>query len=487
MTLNSQIISNIHSDIGYFRFKKFDESYYLLTNDIGKFHFLSHKDFNNFIQGNFLVLDSYKELIKKWFIKDSEYEKKMIWSYLMKNNFVWLWPTLHMIVTTLRCNHHCKYCHAAVAPMTAKQFDMSKETADKVLETIFYTNSPALTIEFQGWESLVNWDIVQYITEMAKIRASYLKKQVDFSLVTNLTLMTEEKLRWCIDNGVGISTSLDWNEKNHNNNRTWYDWNSYEKVTYWIQRISNEYKKLKNGRNIWALLTVTKENLSDYKNIIDAYVDLGLDSIFLRWLNPYWFAASDIKNLSYTKEEWLDFYIKSMDYIIELNKTWKKIKESITCIYLWKIFSSIDPNFMDIRSPSGVALWWIAYNYDGKIYASDESRMLWRMWIDDFLMTDMQENGELTYRAMMTSDITKVSAQSSCLDGLPWYNDHVYKPYIWVDIIHNFKTKNSPFVPFATDEKMFLQIGILDYIFQKMFYDNQAKKIFFEWIKYTER
>jgi sulfatase maturation enzyme AslB (radical SAM superfamily) len=54
-----------------------------------------------------------------------------------------------MIVTTLRCNHKCKYCHAAVAPMTAKEFDMSKETAKKVVDTIFYTNSPSLTIEFQ--------------------------------------------------------------------------------------------------------------------------------------------------------------------------------------------------------------------------------------------------------------------------------------------------------------------------------------------------
>jgi uncharacterized protein len=78
-----------------------------------------------------------------------DYEKKMAGSYLMKNSYIGLGPTLHMIITTLRCNHHCKYCHAAVAPMEAKQYDMSRETADKVLETIFYTNSPTLTIEFQ--------------------------------------------------------------------------------------------------------------------------------------------------------------------------------------------------------------------------------------------------------------------------------------------------------------------------------------------------
>ena len=105
-----------------------------------------------------------------------------------------------------------------------------------------------------------------------------------------------------------------------------------------------------------------------------------------------------------------------------------------------KIFQAVDPAFMDIRSPSGIAVGGVAYNYDGKIYASDESRMLGRMGIDDFLMTEVQDSGEETYRAMMQSDITKIAVQASTLDGLPGYNDHVYKPYLGVDIIHNFKT-----------------------------------------------
>ena len=39
-----------------------------------------------------------------------------------------------------------------------------------------------------------------------------------------------------------------------------------------------------------ALLTATKKTLPQYKDIIDTYVKLGLDGIFLRWLNPYGFA-----------------------------------------------------------------------------------------------------------------------------------------------------------------------------------------------------
>jgi hypothetical protein len=45
-------------------------------------------------------------------------------------------------------------------------------------------------------------------------------------------------------------------------------------------------------------------------------------------------------------------------------------------------------------------------------------------------MTDLLESGEETYKAMMNSPITNFAIQASTLDGLPGYNDHVYKPYM---------------------------------------------------------
>jgi sulfatase maturation enzyme AslB (radical SAM superfamily) len=53
------------------------------------------------------------------------------------------------MVVTIRCNHKCQYCHAAAANMKTKNVDMTKDTAKKVIDTIFYTTSPEITIEFQ--------------------------------------------------------------------------------------------------------------------------------------------------------------------------------------------------------------------------------------------------------------------------------------------------------------------------------------------------
>ena len=476
-------IQNAWTDrIWFFRFKKFDDSQYLITNDAWKFEFLTLEEFDIFISWEELEkLEKYDALIKKGFIINDDYQEKMTNSVALKNHFVWVWPTLHMIVITLRCNHKCQYCHAAVAPMTATEFDMSKETAKKVVDTIFYTNSPNLTIEFQGWEALVNYEVVQYVTKYAIQKAVHLKKNLQLNLVSNLTLMTEEKLTWLLDNNVDICSSLDGDEITHNNNRTGFkEWNSFETVTYWMKRVDEEKQK-RNMWKVWALLTVTKETLPKYKKIIDTYVELWLDGIFLRWLNPYGFAASQMDTLAYESEDWIDFYKKSLDYIIEINKKGTVFRESITSVYLMKIFNLKDPAFMDIRSPSGIAVGWIAYNYDGKIYASDESRMLGRMWDDSFYMAEAGDDAEENYKNMINADITKIAVQSSTLDWLPGYNDDVYKPYLWVDIIHNYKTAWNLYNPIAKDEKIKIQIAILDCIFEKL-QNPEDEKILMSWI-----
>lgn len=479
--LNLEKIKNADTaKIGFFRFKKFDENTYLITNDAGKYEFLSVENFEKFISGDVENLENYDDLLKKWFIKTPDYEAKMTGSVAGKNHFVGIWPTLHMVVPTLRCNHKCKYCHAAVAPMSAKDMDMDEETARKVVDTIFYTNSPSFSIEFQGGEALVNFPIVQFIVSYAKLKAKHFKKEVKFVIVSNMTLLTEEKLAWILDNGVDICTSLDGDEITHNHNRAGYEGNSFKDVAYWMKRVDEEKQK----RGMWrvgALLTVTKETLPKYKEIIDTYLDLGLDGIFLRWLNPYGFAAASLKNLAYKTDDWIEFYKKSLDYIIEINKSGRKFVENITSVYLLKIFNDVDPAFMDIRSPAGLVIGGIAYMYDGKVYTSDEGRMLGRMGIEDFYLTTVTDDAKATYEKIINNPVTKTAIQSSTLDWLPGYNENVYKPYIGVDIIHNFKTTGSVYQPLLLDEKIKLQIGILDYIFEKL-KNPEDKKILLSWI-----
>jgi len=493
--LNLEKIKWLNKNTGFFRFKPFWDDY-LITNDIAKYSFLTKKEFGDFIMGKITEWDKYEELLEKKFIKNDTYEKDMAVKYAKKNEFLWYGPSLHIIVTTLRCNHKCQYCHAAVAPMTANEMDMDKETAKKVVDTIFYTSNPSLTIEFQWWEALVNWDVVKYIVEYAEIKANHLGKNLGFALVTNLTLMDDEKLDYIIEHNIHISTSLDGDEETHNFNRTFKEGNSYNQVTYWIKRINERYAELdkkipdfdgKVLRKVWALLTVTKKTLGKYKKVIDTYVSLWLDWIFLRPLNPYGFAAADLKKLWYEPEEFIEFYKKSMDYIIQLNKEWVKFREAMSSMYLSKILTEKDPNYLDERSPCWACIWQVAYNFDGKIYSCDEWRMLWRMWDDSFMMVDMKDTsfkdypGYDTYNKMIDSETTKVMVQASTLDWLPWYNDSVYKPYIWVCPIHSYKSTWNIIPNFAKDEKRILGHNILDYLFENIRIDSN-KAVFKDWL-----
>ena len=367
--------------------------------------------------------------------------------------------------------------------MTAKDMDMTMDTAKNVVDTIFYSSSPNLTIELQWGESLVNWEVVQFIVQYSRFKAQALKKRVTYNIVTNLTLMDEEKLQWLHDNGVSICTSLDGDKLTHNSQRIWKDGDSYDTVTYWMKRVTEDMqKRWAKGYSIGALSTWTKKSIKNYKAIIDAYVALGLQSIWFRWLNPYGFAAIEREEMEFTPEEFLEFYKAGMDYLLEINKNGYKISEMLSRVYLGKIFYNIDGYFMDIRSPSWVAIWAVAYNYDGKVYAWDESRMLGRMGIEDFLMTPMLEDGESTYKAMANSSITKIAVQSSTLDGLPGYNDHVYKPYLGTDILYNFTQYGTPYSVFAKDEKNQMQVHILDYLFEKL-RDPENEKIFRSWFE----
>lgn len=89
----------------------------------------------------------------------------------------------------------------------------------------------------------MNWEIVQFIVEYARYKAHVLEKDLTFALVSNLSLMDEEKLTWLLDRGVSICTSLDGDKLTHNEQRVWKEGDSYDKVTHWMGRINEEMRK----------------------------------------------------------------------------------------------------------------------------------------------------------------------------------------------------------------------------------------------------
>ncbi|MEK9942839.1 MAG: radical SAM protein, partial [Gammaproteobacteria bacterium] len=205
---------------------------------------------------------------------------------------------LHMFVVSLRCEHSCPYCQVSRQSDDKLAFDMSEETALKSLRLALSSPSNEIKIEFQGGESLLNFELIKFIVQQAKAMAG--DKRVSFVIATNLAVITDEILAFCKEHAIDISTSLDGPEDLHNANRPRPGRDSYQRTIEGIERVRN----VLGVDHVSALMTTTKASLGRVRDIIDEYLANGFHNIFLRPLSPYGFAIRTRAFSGYDSERW---------------------------------------------------------------------------------------------------------------------------------------------------------------------------------------
>lgn len=461
MTINNAKFNK--ETVNFFRFKKFGGKI-LLTNDIGQYLFLTPRSFDDFIAGKLKKNNkAYQELEEKGFIRNRFNLEKFAQQYRRKNAFLTQGPSLFIIVNTLKCNHRCLYCQASSAAAQGKKYDMTVATAKKVVDLIFKTKSPVINIEFQGGEPLMNWPVLKYIVQYAKKKNTKTDKKLSMTAVSNLSLLDDKKYKFLTDNGVSLSTSLDGPEALHNKNRLWKDGNSYKKTAEWL-------KKSKAG----AILTVSKYSLAYPKEIIDEYLKLGLKEVHLRPLSYLGLSGKLKDQIGYPMKDFIDFWKKSMDYIISLNVKGKLIQERETKVMLQKILAGIDPNYAELRSPCGAVTGQLAFNFDGKVYTCDEGRMIEG---GIFMVGDAKKD---SYQKIVNHPTSKTLCMASLLENLPCDNC-AYKPYCGVCPVQNYAIHNDLFPQLANNERCQFHTFAFDYLFHKL--ENKLTKgIFGKWL-----
>lgn len=470
----------------FFRFKKINKDY-LITNDVGDFSFLNNQQFNNFVENKLNKGKAYQELSEKGFIKDNFDWSRAIMRYQKAHTSLFQGTSLHIMVMTLRCDSRCVYCQTSSRPMNGKGFDMDKDTAKKIVDLIFENPSPAINIEFQGGEPLANWPVVKFVVQYARKKETEIKKSLMLTLVSNLHLMTDDKLNFLIDNRVGLCTSLDGPEFLHNLNRPFIGGNSYQDTIKWVEKIKSiEKDRIEQGSPIYqlnALLTISKKSLNYHKEIIDEYLKHKFIGLHLRPLNYLGFAQQTQNEIGYSTLEFLDFWRKSMDYIIDINLSGQKFLERGTVMLLRKILKGEDPGYVDLQSPCGAAIGQMLYNYDGKIYTCDEGRMLEN---DTFLLEDIKNYKPSTqskckfYDKIITGDKVKSVLIASTLDNSSC--DYcVYKPYCGVCPVLNFTFYGNLMPPMNNTDWCKRQIGIFDYVFTKL-QNKKSAEVFKSWL-----
>ena len=183
-----QLINSQNSIVDV-RFSEFNDGY-IVSNDFCDFAFLTNIEFNN------LLFKRYSPLqIRK--IEDKIHLYRQLHAC---NCFS---TVLNIFIAGLDCPLQCVYCQADAGVSRCNSI-MNEETASFAIDFAMQSPSKFLQIEFQGGEPLSNFSIVKYVVINFLKRAKDYDKQIEFSLVTSLFGMTEEKLSFIQKYNISI-------------------------------------------------------------------------------------------------------------------------------------------------------------------------------------------------------------------------------------------------------------------------------------------
>lgn len=459
----------------------------LLTTDFGDWMFASNQELRDLYAGN-PAPEFRQRLSQHNFLRESADLTALVERTRIRKQFLNAGPILHILVITLRCNETCVYCHASRADMTRTDTDMSREHVEKAIELSLQSTAKRITIEFQGGEPLAHFPMVQHAIKVAKQRNKAYGKEIEFTMVSNLSLMTEEKLDYLIDQRVQICTSIDGPEKLHNKQRVLAGGNAFRESARWIKRINERYEAQGLDPVLYhveALLTATRASLDFPREIVDTYVGLGCKTLFLRPVDPFGFAGKTHATIEYERRRYQEFYRTAVDYILELNQRGTQVLERFASIFLTKILTGEDPNFLDIRNPIGAGTGCLTYNHDGNIYASDEGRMLAASGDETFKLGHVDTS---RYRELVTHEGVRSLLLASNLDAQPDCVTCTYNPYCGMKPEQAYVTQGSIHGRMRENSICAVHKGIQDYLFGKLALDDaKVNETFRRWTTVRER
>lgn len=458
-----------------FHFKVQEPDRVLLTNDWGRYIFLSPKEFHQLLQQHETENpDLNQQLRNNHFLLEPEdlLSDETAGQLRDMKSYLFTATALHIFVVTDACNYQCVYCQAQ-ADRQQKKYYMDKETARKAVDVALQSPAGELTFEFQGGEPLLNFPVIREIILYTEQKNQ--DKKIHFTLVSNLSLLTAEIRDFLLDHQVSICTSLDGPAPLQCRNRvSRSEKDSYEYVDQGVRLLQQR------GCPVGAIETTTRYSLPCAREIVQEYKNQGQHSLFLRPLTPLGYANSQWQRIGYTAEEFLDFYRRALREIMEVNRQSYFLREQQATYFLNKILRGEADNYMELRSPCGAALGQLAYNYDGNVYTCDEARMVAEMGKPIFRLGNVREN---TYQEIIASRTCKATCSASILETIPGCCDCVYQPYCGVCPVINYALEGNLFAGQPNGYRCQIYKGILDTLFAILQNEDSAdRKILESWV-----
>jgi len=465
-----------------FRFHRINQDKEVLVNEVGDFLLVAKgtaaRIINRVLSKN-ADETLYADLIAGFFITEHVIPPMLdviAARYRTRKSFLDYFTALHIFVITLRCEHTCHYCQVSRVTENKHAFDMRRAHIDAGIDLMMHSPNPHVTMEFQGGEALLAFDNIVYAVERTKREAGRHNKQVSFVICTNLAPLTDDMVAYCKDNRILISTSIDGPDYVHNQNRHRPEKNSYEVAVQGIEKC----KEALGIDRVSALLTTTTLSLKFPHEIVDEYFKLGFRNIFLRPISPYGFATHNHTKNKYNTDLFLNFYKEALNKIIDYNLKGEYFREDYATIILKKMLTPFPVGYVDLQSPAGMINSVIVFNYDGKVYASDEARMLAEMHDDTFMLGELCVH---SYDEIFYGDKAVQLSEAWLNESLPGCSECAFQSYCGSDPVLNHATQGNMFGHRPTSVFCQKNMEIIRHLFQLMDSDRRIEKIFRTWTR----
>lgn len=372
-------------------------------------------------------------------------------------------PGLHIVVLTKRCNLNCTYCHMNPEKISEdpKQFDMQPDTADAVIRFALSTPSPRIDFEFQGGEAFLNFEGMKHFVLEAKRQNASVGKQLKFTVVSNLMVVTDAHLEFCREHSIHLSYSLNGPQDIHDSMRiTRSGAGSYKTV---MERLRYFQEKYPGMLSTSPLCVIGKDNAKHTRRMIDFYHEQGFKGIAILKLKHLGNAVRS--SLPFDIHEFLHYYLDGLDYIYEKNqRLGENYAERTLRVLLLKVIDRADGGYVDWRNPVGDFNGAITYDHDGEILPSDEARSMRGFF-------GLGNARDVTYEGLLRGGKALLSTNLSIRDRDSQCRECAYNPYCGVLPVLDYARTGDPTPKPHVSEECIQTLAILDWFFKRLLED----------------
>ncbi len=227
------------------------------------------------------------------------------------------------------CNLACSYCYAG----HKRAVVMTRETAAAALDLAFRElRTGKLQLSFFGGEPLLEWDTLAWATDRARGMAADAGVDLQLTVTTNATLLTDERVAWLTDREFALGISIDGDRESHDRTRPARGGGSSFDRT-----LAGLCRALPHSPNAEAIFVVDPANVDRVLDGTRFLADQGVRCISL---NPNFYTAWSDDRLAVWEEQYArvadlfverfraseDLYINFVD-----GKILTRLKEGFSC------------------------------------------------------------------------------------------------------------------------------------------------------------